>query len=181
MQTETYSFMDGKVHVYKRDNSRFWQCSTFMDGRNYRVSTKEESLSMAKEFAREWYMAVYVDSKRQNQSARTSLLLSKFTNQEPSAERSIIKAPAKVSKPTGPTFKEAADKFIGEYAVITEGERNKRYVESHEGRIKRHLLPFFGDKPLNEISAGLVQEYRVTASAKNGHKGRNTFSQHPSS
>jgi integrase len=171
MQTETYSFMDGKVHVYKRDNSRFWQCSTFVDGRNYRVSTKEESLTLAKDFAREWYMAVYVDSKRQNQSARTSLLLGKFNNEEPLAERTIIKPPIRASKPSGPTFREAAEKFIGEYAVITEGQRNERYVESHQGRINRHLLPFFGDKPLNQISAGLVQEYRVYR-YKNGHKGK---------
>ena len=33
MHTETHSFMDGKVHVYRRPNSRYWQCSTYMNGR----------------------------------------------------------------------------------------------------------------------------------------------------
>lgn len=56
MLNETHTLMDGKVHVYKRGRSRFWQCSTYMDGRNHRVSTKEEILKLALEFAREWYM-----------------------------------------------------------------------------------------------------------------------------
>jgi len=47
----THTIMGGKVHVYKRDNSRFWQCSSFTTGKNRRMSTKEESLSLAKEFA----------------------------------------------------------------------------------------------------------------------------------
>ena len=64
MNIETYNFMDGKVHIYKREESQYWQCSTYMNGKNHRVSTKEESLRLAKEFAREWYMTAYVDSKR---------------------------------------------------------------------------------------------------------------------
>jgi hypothetical protein len=61
MSVETHSFMDGKVQIYKRENSRYWQCSTYMDGRNHRTSTKEESLTLAKEFAKEWYMTAYVN------------------------------------------------------------------------------------------------------------------------
>jgi hypothetical protein len=53
MNTESHSLLDGKIHLYKRENSRFWQCSTYMDGRNHRTSTKEESLTIAKDFARE--------------------------------------------------------------------------------------------------------------------------------
>lgn len=48
------SILDGKVHVYKRDNSRFWQCSTYMQ-KNHRTSTKCEVLREAKEFAEDWY------------------------------------------------------------------------------------------------------------------------------
>ncbi len=170
MSTESHSFMDGKVHVYRRDNSRFWQCSTYLDGRNYRVSTKEETLTMAKEFAREWYMAVYVDSKRKHQSSRTSLLINNFGyNEHASVDAQITKT--KTSKPTGPSFIEAAEKFIAEYAVINEGQRNKEYALSHEQRIRNHLIPFFGEKSLNQISAGLVQEYRVQRH-KNGYKGK---------
>ncbi|MEZ5856681.1 MAG: phage integrase SAM-like domain-containing protein [Hyphomicrobiaceae bacterium] len=48
--------MGGKLNVYKRENSRYWQCSTYLGGRNHRVSTKEESLALAKDFAEDWYL-----------------------------------------------------------------------------------------------------------------------------
>ena len=31
---ETHDLMGGKLHVYKRENSRFWQCSTYLAGKN---------------------------------------------------------------------------------------------------------------------------------------------------
>ncbi len=37
--------MDGKLHVYRRENSRFWQCATYLSGRNYRQSTKETNIA----------------------------------------------------------------------------------------------------------------------------------------
>jgi len=61
----------------------------------------------------------------------------------------------------GVTFKKAAETFSAEYEVITEGERNKQYVESHNMRLRVHLLPFFGEKVVTDITPGLVQEYRV--------------------
>jgi hypothetical protein len=36
-KTETYKTMGGKVNVYRRENSDNWQCSTFLNGRNWRV------------------------------------------------------------------------------------------------------------------------------------------------
>ena len=61
----------------------------------------------------------------------------------------------------GVTFREAAEYFVKEYEVITQGERNKYYAESHEMRLRVHLLPFFGDKIVSDITPGLVQEYRI--------------------
>jgi len=51
-----HTILGGKVHVYKRENSQHWQCSTYMGGKNRRVSTKEDSLSRAKDFAEDWYL-----------------------------------------------------------------------------------------------------------------------------
>lgn len=52
----THELMGGKLHVYKRENSSCWQCSTYLNGRNRRISTKEESLAHAKQFAEDWYL-----------------------------------------------------------------------------------------------------------------------------
>lgn len=61
----------------------------------------------------------------------------------------------------GTPFRKAAQQFLAEYTVITEGERNAKYVEGHGIRLRVHLLPFFGDKMVEEITPGLVQEFRA--------------------
>jgi hypothetical protein len=53
---EQHIILGGKVHVYKRPNSSLWQCSSYFAGKNRRTSTKEESLSKAKEIAEDWYL-----------------------------------------------------------------------------------------------------------------------------
>lgn len=87
------------------------------------------------------------------------------------ASSDISVAPRPQKKATSPTFSEAAEKFISEYGVITEGQRNEKWVSDHIRRIRNHLTPFFGDKPVSEISAGLVQEYRIKRNT-DGYKGR---------
>ncbi len=59
------------------------------------------------------------------------------------------------------TFADAAKQFEHEYEIITEGQRNARYVQDHMRRLRLHLVPFFGAKGLSEVTPGLVQEYRV--------------------
>lgn len=179
MQAESHTLMDGKVHIYKRENSRFWQCSTYMGGQNLRVSTKEEKLSLAKEFAREWYLAVYVEAKKMERHDRIDQLVKRFRG----GDEIAVQAPASIPSPyrlaehrikpkrSAQTFADAAMKFIGEYELSVTGQRNERYAKSHESRINLHLIPFFGDMPLNKITAGLVQEYRIHRT-QNGYKGR---------
>ncbi len=125
-----HTLMGGKLHLYKRDNSGFWQCSTYLSGKNRRLSTKEESLSQAKDFAEDWYLELRGKHRR-----------GEIKNEK--------------------TFREAATQFTREYEIITEGQRNPIYVEGHSTRLRIHLLPFFGDMGLSEITPGQVQEYRI--------------------
>jgi integrase len=127
---EKHTILGGKVHVYRRDNSSRWQCSTYLAGKNRRVSTKEDSLGKAKDFAEDWYLE----------------LRGKARNGEIRDEK---------------TFREAAVQFEREYQIITEGQRNAEYVEGHSTRLRLHLLPFFGDMGLSEITPGQIQEYRI--------------------
>ena len=39
--------------------------------------------------------------------------------------------------------------------------QSEEYVEGIMRKIRIYLLPFFGEKGLSEITAGLVQEYRI--------------------
>jgi len=127
---EKHTILGGKVHVYRRDNSSRWQCATYLAGKNRRVSTKEDSLGKAKDFAEDWYLE----------------LRGKARNGEIRDEK---------------TFREAAVQFEREYQIITEGQRNAEYVVGHSTRLRLHLVPFFGDMGLSEITPGQIQEYRI--------------------
>ena len=54
----THTIMDGRVHVYQRENSRYWQCATFLDGRNFRATTRTDSIAEAMDFAEDWYLTL---------------------------------------------------------------------------------------------------------------------------
>ena len=127
----SHALMGGALHVYKRENSRYWQCATFLDGKNHRSSTRQESLSHAKDFAEDWYLDLKGKLRR-----------------------------GEVSK-GGKTFKQAADQWLREIEVLMEGERSPRYAAEYQSRLDVHLLPFFGKKALLEITPGLVQDYRI--------------------
>ena len=64
------------------------------------------------------------------------------------------------------TFADAARKFEAENEILTEGERNERWVRDRFRRINLHLIPFFGKMALSTINAGTVQEYRISRLTK---------------
>ncbi|NJM51607.1 MAG: site-specific integrase [Sphingomonadales bacterium] len=158
MTAENHVLMDGALHVYRREKSRFWQCSTYLSRRNHRQTTKEVSLAAAKDFARDWYMERCVEDRQMRRG--TATLLSNPV-QAPIAEPLAPIDGRKRREPTGPSFADAAKAFIDEFEVITQGQRNAGYVESKSIHVRVHLAPFFGDTALADITAGKVQEYRV--------------------
>jgi integrase len=127
---EKHTILGGKVYVYKRPNSSLWQCSSYFAGKNRRTSTKEESLSKAKEIAEDWYLQ----------------LRGKLRGGEIKSEK---------------TFREVSEHYLREFDIITQGQRNKRYVEGQHWRSTGRLVPFFGDLGISEITAGKIQEYRL--------------------
>jgi integrase len=159
MASETHTIMDGKVHVYRRENSGLWQCAVYLGGRNHRATTRQTSLALALDFAREWYMDRYADERLRRRGVPLPDPAEPAI--EPAPTAGTRKAPSKPAKPSGPTFREAAAVFVAEYEVITQGERNAQYVAGKSRQLNLHLLPFFGDKPITEVTAGLIQEYRV--------------------
>jgi integrase len=71
----------------------------------------------------------------------------------------------------GKTFKEASERFLDEFEVITQGQRSPLYVAHHKKRVANHLNPFFGEKVITDITPGLVQDYRIHR-MKNGRGGK---------
>lgn len=49
-------FRRSPSHLNHTPRFAFWQCSTYLDDKEWRVSTKTDSLTLAKEFAEDWYL-----------------------------------------------------------------------------------------------------------------------------
>jgi len=58
MATEKHTIYGGKVHLYRRAQGGNWQCSAYVAGKNRRQTTGEKSLTLAKEFAEDWYLSL---------------------------------------------------------------------------------------------------------------------------
>lgn len=125
-----HTIIGGKVRLYRRSGSRYWQCAGRFNGQNFRVSTKEESLARAKEFAEDWYLEL-----------RGMARVGELKHEK--------------------TFRQAAERYLIEYEVITAGTRNPIYVQGNKRRLDNYLIPFFGGMGLSEVTAGKIQDYRV--------------------
>lgn len=131
-----HEILGGKVQLYKRGDGRFWQCAASVGGRQYRATTGREEIAQAEDVAEDWYLELRGKFKRGDIGQLV---------------------PADKEK----TFAEAAGQFVREYPVMTEGQRNKQYVDSYEWRLRKYITPFFGDKPLSQVTSGLIQQYRI--------------------
>ena len=139
MAEASHSILGGKVHLYRRGGET-WHCYTYLKGKARRATTKEDSLALAKAFAEDWYFRL--------RGLQHAGLLEAQPPAKPKAKREK-------------SFADAAEQFLTEYEIITEGHRSPRWVEGHQIRLRLHLLPFFGELGLSEVTAGKVQEYRM--------------------
>lgn len=159
MSAEHHTLLDGRVHVYRRPESRFWQCAIFLSGRNHRASTRQDRLAAALTVAREWALDRIAEDRLGTRSRSLNEVVAALPEPALSPRAATTK-----------TFKEAAEAFLAEYRVLTAGERNVRYVEGKARHVQLYLLPFFGKRPMSEVTAGLIQQYRVARLCKPGGK-----------
>lgn len=130
-KAETHKTMGGKVNIYRRENSDNWQCSTFLNGHNWRVSTHEDSLGLRRRLV----------SRLARQGARrTSCKRDASARQE--IQRSRHEIPRRGSHPHA-------------------GQRGPTWLNQYELKLNGVILPFLGEKHLAEITSGVIQEYRI--------------------
>ena len=68
-----HKYKDEKLHVFKRDDSKFWLCRFYADGKYKVSSTGEENLRDARDYAETWY-----DDIRYNQRHGVPIHSKKF-------------------------------------------------------------------------------------------------------
>ena len=56
--SDHHELMGGKLQLYRRGNSRFWQCSASVGGKQWRATTKQEKLTTAQKVAEDWYLGL---------------------------------------------------------------------------------------------------------------------------
>ncbi len=89
--TARHELLGGLVQVYRRPASPHWNCSATVGGHQYRKTTKQEDLSLAKEFAEDWFLTLKGKEKFGGGLAK------------------------------GKTFRKVAEKFIEEFKALTNG------------------------------------------------------------
>lgn len=52
------ALLGGKLQLYQRSNSRFWQCSASVGGKQWRATTKQENVNLATKVAQDWYLGL---------------------------------------------------------------------------------------------------------------------------
>jgi integrase len=56
--SEQHELLGGKLQLYKRERSSYWQAAASVGGKQRRISTKEDSLEHAKDVAEDWYLGM---------------------------------------------------------------------------------------------------------------------------
>jgi integrase len=136
MSETRIELFDGKLQIYLRNGSRYWQCSASVGGEQKRSSTGEDNAALAKAKAEDWYLRL------------RGMAAAGLDQQQK-------------KKKTEKSFGDIAKVFEAEYEIITEGQRSPKWVQGNKDRLRLHLLPFFGELGISEVTAGKVQEYRV--------------------
>jgi len=126
-----HTMFDGRLQIYRRKDSGSWHAAARVGKRRFRQSLKEERLEQAKDIAEEWYLGL-----------RGKLRAGEIT-------------------PSEHTFKDAFEDYLRDVRVLAATERSPSYVTNLELRVRRHVLPYFEDKPLSTINKSMVQKYRV--------------------
>lgn len=128
---EKLTILDGKLHLYKRPRSSYWQCGFHHLGNYLRSSTKKTDLAEATEKAKQWYYEKQVEIRMG----------------APVAPRNI-------------TFAYHAELAIKDYQRLAEqGRGSMKYANSLKMLLNNDLIKFFGKYPLASINQQLWNRY----------------------
>lgn len=58
---ETHDLLDGKLRLYRRKESPYWQCTAVLGEKKWRITTKERNLPQARDVAEDWYQTLRED------------------------------------------------------------------------------------------------------------------------
>ena len=123
--------LDGKLHIFRRPDTRYWWCGFHLKGNYIRASTKCSDLNLAIEAAKQWYYR----------------------------KQGAIDAGVPIV-PKNLTFNHFAKLALDDYEqMVTAGQRSSSYVRGLRVLLKNDLGKFFGSYPLTAINQQLWHKY----------------------
>ena len=123
--------LDGKLHIFRRPNTKFWWCGFHVKSIYVRASTKCAELDTATEAAKQWYY-------RKQGAIDAGLPI--------------------VRKET--TFNHFAKLALQDYEqLVATGQRSPSYLKGLRLLLNNDLARFFGPHPLKDINQQLWHKY----------------------
>ena len=123
--------LDGKLHVFRRPNTKYWWCGFHVKGLYVRTSTKCAEINAATEAAKQWYF--------RKQGAMDAGV--------PHARKET-------------TFNHFAKLALKDYEqMVANGQRSKTYLRGLKLLIDNDLSKFFGGYALKAINQQLWHKY----------------------
>jgi integrase len=128
--SELHKLRDGRLHVFKRTDCRYWMARFYADGRYKVASTKELTYAAARSFAENWYDDLQYRKKRGE-------LIHDYSFAEAAAIMLELQK-----------------------ELVHTGERNTRHASEYEKKLKGVLLPFFGSLGLGKITTQKIEDFK---------------------
>lgn len=123
--------LDGKLHIFRRKDTKYWWCGYHHSGVYKRISTKKTDLTEATEAAKKWYYGEQYQLANGHQIVRTKV-----------------------------TFAYYARLALTDYERLAEGPtHSKKYVNGLKKIIENHLIPFFGNHKITSVDQSLWHKY----------------------
>jgi len=117
-----FTILDGKVHLFKRDLTKFWWTGFHHKGKYIRTSTKRTDVAGAEAFARQWYF------QKQTEVVNNEISTPKHS------------------------FDKVASKAIEHYkSLVDRGIRSPKTLEGIEGILNSRVIPHFQKTPISKI------------------------------
>ena len=142
-----HKYRDEKLHVYKRDDSQFWLCRFYADGKYKVKSTGETNLTKSKDFALKWYDKIRFENDEYGTPIHDKtfgFVSNKYLEYQKTLVNNYIR-----SVQTGSIKK--TGKIKGKY-------RTERQAKDYEYRINA-LNKYFSKHGINQIQRNQIEDY----------------------
>ncbi len=104
---EIHRILGDKGRLYRRADGGNWHCSTYLDGKEWRKSTKLRSLGRAKDVAEDWYLELCAKKRfGELESGKT------FAQAAKQFEKSTKRSPVAGAAPSGCRATKTGSGFI---------------------------------------------------------------------